>query len=158
MDVAAQLDPLVAALKSASWTDREAKKDALLEAVRGIGRIEAEPYLYAVRKTLPLELRWEIDEIVEAIQPPPEPEPEPEPEDDAPPDGQLRMSDLNEVYADPRGLALYTDKSGQRWFASQPDPYTGQPMMMELPPADVERVKVQLKGSPYWRIGSGVVP
>jgi hypothetical protein len=30
--------------------------------------------------------------------------------------------------------------------------------MMELPPGQIEQVKAQLRGSPYWRIGSGVAP
>jgi hypothetical protein len=64
------------------------------------------------------------------------------------------MSDLREVYADPAGNVLYTDKSGKRWFLVQPDPRTGQPAMMELPPQQIEAVKAQLKGSPYWRIGA----
>jgi hypothetical protein len=116
-----------------------------------------ERHLDGARKTLSLELRWEIDEVIEALQPEPEPEPEEE-EEEGPNDGRLRMSDLNEVYSDPRGIALFTDKSGERWFLQQVDPYSGQPQMMELPPGQIEQVKAQLRGSPYWRIGSGVAP
>lgn len=155
-----QLASLIEQLRSVSWKERDLVKDqilALAQANPGRRMTEA---LEDVRGDLPLELRWEIEEVLEALAPPPppkEPEPEPAPEDEPPP-GQLRMSDLKCVYEDPRGLALFTDKSGKRWFAQQVDPYSGQPQMMEVPPAQVDAIKQQLAGSPYWRIGSGVAP
>ncbi len=158
-DVRQALDALIARLREVSWKERDAVKDEILafaQANPGPTVVEA---LESVRGTLPLELRWEIEEVLEALQPPPaEPEPEPEPEEDPEDDGQLRMSDLKIVYEDPRGLALFTDKSGSRWFVQQLDPYSGQPRMAELPPGQVEQVKQQLAGSPYWRLGSGVTP
>ncbi|MCB9664079.1 MAG: hypothetical protein H6732_08185 [Alphaproteobacteria bacterium] len=165
MDVIARVDEIVGRLVAASWKEREAIKDELLAACRDGEGSEVVPHLEERRKTVPLEVRWEIDEVLEALAPPPAPPEEPEeeaaeelpPEDEPPADGRLRMSDLKEVYSDPRGIALFTDKPGKRWFLQQVDPYTGQPVMMELSPADVERVKAQLKGSPYWRLGSGVL-
>lgn len=161
-DVQARLDALLTALRTAGWKEREALKEALLGACREHADEDVLSYLDGARRGLPLEARWEVDEVIEVLTPPPppppeEPEPEPEPEPEAP-RGQLRMSDLVEVYSDPRGIALFTDKTGKRWFLSQIDPYNGQPMMAEIPPGQIEQVKAQLRGSPYWRIGSGVTP
>lgn len=165
MDGTARVDELVARLKAASWKERDALKEELLALCRSLEGPGVIEHLEDARKGLPLEVRWEVEEVIEALRPPPAPAPEPDEaeeapaeEEELPADGRLRMSDLKEVYSDPRGLALFTDKSGKRWFASQVDPYTGQPQMFELPPAEVDRVKAQLKGSPYWRLGSGVVP
>ncbi|TVQ94421.1 MAG: hypothetical protein EA397_01765 [Deltaproteobacteria bacterium] len=66
------------------------------------------------------------------------------------------MSDLDVVYDDPRGLMVYKHKTADRWFAVQPDPRTGQPQMFELHPTEVQQLKAQLKGSPYWVLGAGV--
>lgn len=158
-DVLARMDAIIERLRSVGWKEREALKDELLALAREHKTDAVERHLEQARKGLSLELRWEIDEVLEALQPEPEPEPEEEeePEPEAPP-GQLRMSDLKEVYSDPRGIALFTDKTGTRWFLQQLDPYTGQPRMAELGPQEVEQVKVQLRGSPYWSIGSGVAP
>lgn len=160
MDVIARIDEFVAQLRKAGWKERDEIKEALLAFCREHADDKLVRHLEESRKDLPLEVRWEVEEVLEALAPEPEPEPEPEEEEaEAPPDdGQLRMSDLKEVYADPRGLALYTDKTGQRWFAAQPDPYTGQTSLMEIPPQQVPQIKAQLKGSPYWALGSGVVP
>lgn len=168
MSVAERLSALVQAMKQAGWKEREALKDELLafcreQAVDDVSRADMVRRLEGARREVSLEVRWEIDEVLEALAPEPE---EPEAEGEAPeapeepedPNAPLRMSDLKEVYADPRGLILYTDKPGKRWFVAQPDPYTGQPMMAELPPHQIDQVKAQLKGSPYWTLGSGVVP
>jgi hypothetical protein len=160
-DPIAQIDALVAALKAASWKQREGIKESLVAVATAHPTDAVQRHLEAARKGLnDLELRWEIDEVIERMKPPPAPEPEPEPELIEPepetPGRQLRMSDLVEVYADPRGLVLFTDKKGKRWFASQPHPMTGQPMMMELGPAEITQVRQQLAGSPYWNVGSGL--
>ena len=162
MDTIERIDAIIARLKAASWKEREAIKDELLALCKAEASDAVTRHLESARGGLPLEVRWEVEEVLEALAPEPEPEPEPEEadqaeeEDDAPPDGRLRMSDLKEVYADPRGLSIYTDKKGVRWFLQQLDPYTGQPSLAEIPPGQIEGVKAQLKGSPYWTIGSGV--
>ena len=149
----AALDALVAQLRKVPWAEREGVTDQLLAAAREHNSDTVRQHLDGLRKGLPLELRWEIEEVLEALQPPPTPPPAPpEPEPEPPPaDGRVRMSDLREVYADPRGTVIYVDKkTSKRWFLSQIHPQTGQPMMMELGPAEVEQVKLQLRGSPYW--------
>lgn len=159
MDAVARINEILSRLRTSTWQQREAIKEELLAVAQEHRSDTIVTHLEESRKELPLELRWEVDEVLEALAPPPPPpapeEAEAKPEEKG--DGKLRMSDLKEVYADPRGLLLYTDKSGKRWFASQPDPYTGQPTLMEIPPAQIEAVKAQLKGSPYWRLGSGVI-
>lgn len=163
MDVFAQIDAIIARLKAASHAQREVIKDELLALGREHNSDNLRSHLDSARKGVSLEVRWEIDEVIEALTPPPPPPPEPPPEEELPPEeetptGQLKMSDLKEVYADPRGIWLFTDKTGKRWFLEQMDPNTRQPVMMELNPAEIDKVKAQLKGSPYWRLGSGVIP
>lgn len=153
------LDAILARLKQVGWKEREQVKEDLLSAARAVpDRAAVTDYLTAALKELSLELRWEVEEVLEALAPPPEPEPEAEPEPDPEQpadDGQLRMSDLQVVYDDPRGLMVYKHKTQDRWFAVQPDPRTGQPQMFELHPSEVQQLKSQLKGSPYWVLGAG---
>ena len=116
-----------------------------------------------------LELQWEIDDVLdESAPPPPEPDPAEEPaeepvEADADPvpdaespddDAALTAADLDLVYDDPRGLMLHKSKVGERWFATQVDPRTGQPQTFELHAHELEQLKAQLQGSPFWRIGN----
>lgn len=151
-----QIDALLAQLSTASWKEREAVKEALLEAAgQAQDRDRVREHLEASRKGLDLELRWEVDEVLEALAPPPEPEPEPDEEaEEEDPDRPLRQSDLVTVYDDPRGLVLYRTKKGDRWFATQVHPQTGQPQTFELHDQEVEQLKQQLRGSPYWVIGA----
>lgn len=148
------LDQWIERLKTAPWRDRESVKEGLLQFSRDNLSERLKETLSASRKSLKLELRWEIDEILEALEPPEEPEapaeeaPEEveEPQDAAP----LSMADLVPVYDDPRGLTLYTDKAGERWFATQMDPRSGRPATFEVPPHQVPQIRAQLMGSPYW--------
>jgi len=101
-----------------------------------------------------LEIRWELEEVLERCTPrapapeaagKPAPAPEPEEAED----------DMVLVYDDPRGLLLHRNRAGTRWFATQVDPRTGQPATFELPASQVAAVKQQLAGSPYWVLGAG---
>jgi hypothetical protein len=155
-----RLDTILARLRQVGWKERDAVKEELQTAAEAAAdRVAAREHLEGVLKGLPLELRWEVEEVIERLKPPPAPAPAPppeaEPEADAKADPrQLKMSDLNMVYDDPRGLMLYKHKTLERWFAVQPDPRTGQPQMFELSPAEVKQVQTQLKGSPYWILGA----
>ncbi|TNE85805.1 MAG: hypothetical protein EP330_24525 [Deltaproteobacteria bacterium] len=150
-DVQQVIEPIIARLKSADWKAREAIKDELLAAAEAHEDRDAmKRVLEEAKKGLDLERRWDVDEVLEALQPPPEPEPEPEEEEEQAA-GQPRMV---LVYDDPRGLRLHRTEDGSRWFATQPDPYTGQPQTFEVPPAQVAQLKAQLQGSPYWMIGA----
>jgi hypothetical protein len=156
------IDALVARLKAAGWKERDALKEELQVAALAVtDRVAVREHLELGLKSLPLEVRWEVEEVLEALAPPP-PEPEeveeledpPEPEESADP-AQLKMSDLDLVYDDPRGLMVYKHKLSERWFAVQPDPRSGQPQMFELQPQEVTQLKSQLAGSPYWLLGAG---
>ena len=122
-------------------------------------RTRAIDHLELAKKDLQsLELRWEVDEVIEAVTPPPEPEEpegedEPEAEDD--PNKPLSAADLDLVYDDPRGLLVYKHKRADRWFLTQVNPYNGQPQTAELHPQEVEQLKQKLAGSPYWVLGAG---
>jgi hypothetical protein len=147
------LEPVVARLRKAGWKEREAIKAELLAlASAAPDRDAARRYLEEARRgTSDLEVRWEIEEVIEALTPPPAPA---EPEAEAEPE-QPRASDFTLVYDDPRGLQLYKSKDGKRWAANQVDPRTGQPMSFELMPQEVEQLRGRLRGSPFWVLGSG---
>jgi len=153
-----QIDQVIDRLRAVGWKDRDAVRDELIALARAA--VDPDPvrvHLATVRPGLPLELRWEIDEVLAAIAPPP-PEPEPDTTEEEPADRPLSASDLTLVYDDPRGLMLHKTKQGERWFATQRDPRTGQPQTFELHPHEVQQIKTQLSGSPYWLIGSGEAP
>lgn len=155
--VSASLDGIVAKLRSANWKERESVLAELKTAVEELGLTPSvQRYLEDAKKELPLEVRWDVDEVIDTFTvAPPETSEEPEENVEEDPNKPLSMSDLNVVYDDPRGLVVYKSKVGERWFASQPDPYTGQPRMFELGPAEVQSLKTQLAGSPYWVLGAG---
>ena len=62
-------------------------------------------------------------------------------EDNTEEDGKLTAADLDMVYQDPRGLVLHRTKTGERWFATQVDPRTGQPGTFELHRQEVDGLK-----------------
>lgn len=148
------VDALISRLRGTDDDDeREEIKSSLVALSDGIGRGQLKEYVESALKDELLEVQWELEEVVEALSPPkqaaPEPEPEPEPEDD-PTQRALRPSELELVYNDPRGLRLFKSTVDTRWVVSQIDPRVGQPVSYELPNEEVERIKQQLAGSPYW--------
>jgi hypothetical protein len=147
------LDGLIARLGSATWKERDPIKAELEQlAATFPDRKATLDYLESAKRALQdLEARWEVDEVIEKLTPPPPP-PEKKEEDKNKP---LSAADLNLVYDDPRGLLLHKTKVGERWFATQRDPRTGQPQTFELRAEEVAQLKTQLAGSPYWVIGAG---
>lgn len=153
-----RLEELTARLRKAGWKERDAVKEELLQlALSSSARSSVRDWLEQAKKELPLEVKWEIDEVIEAIKPPPPPPPEEPPKVvEPPPANRITAADLNLLYDDPRGLMLYkTKKLPERWFASQTDPATGRPQTFELRPEEVTALKTQLAGSPYWLLGAG---
>ena len=153
-----KVDALVAKMRSASHDERDAIRAELVALCTGPDGDRVRDHLEREARGQVLEIQWELEEIVEETTPeapvaaaPPEPEPEPEPE--PPADGRLTSKDLDVVYDDPRGLILHRTKDGVRWFATQVDPRTGQPQTFELHPTEIEQLKAQLAGSPYWVLG-----
>jgi len=149
------IDALLSRLAAAGWKERDAIKAELLAACRELDDLSAiEEHFTEAKKAMSLELRWEIDEVLEKLQPEAEPEEE-EDEEEEDPNRPLTSADLNLVYDDPRGLMLHKSKKGERWFATQRDPRTGQPQTFELQQAEIAQLQTQLTGSPYWVLGAG---
>jgi hypothetical protein len=158
-----EVDGLVAALRNATLAGREEIKAKLLAMARGPSAAAVRDALDNARRGELLEVQWEIEEVLEATAPakpavaaapPPPPPPPPEAPDPTKP---ISAKDLVLVYDDPRGLVLHKSKVGDRWFATQVDPRTGQPQTFELYAQEIQQLKGQLAGSPYWVIGSGGV-
>lgn len=152
---------LVEKLRKASEAERvEIKKELVVLAGGADGAHVREAIEQAMKGEL-LEIKWELEEVLEETtpkkpQPAPAPaQPEKPAQPEAPPQNKgLTAADLQLMYDDPRGLMLYKTKVGDRWFASQVDPRTGQPQTFELHPDEIRQVKAQLQNSPYWVIGS----
>lgn len=158
-ELQAAVDALLARLKAAGWKERDAVKEELLAFTTSGDTAAIRELLDAKRMSLPLEVRWEVDEVLEATEVKAEPEPEPEPEEEEEdPNRPLTAADLDLVYDDPRGLMLYKHKRSDAWFATQVDPRSGQPQTFQLHPSEVEQLKTQLANSPYWVLGSGAGP
>lgn len=152
----------VARLRKAGDAERETIKAELIAALQA-GTPGVRDALDSARKGEPLEVQWEIEEVLEKTAPPvaataPEPAPPPPKEEPADPNRPLTAKDLVLVYDDPRGLLLHKAKVGDRWFATQVDPRTKQPQTFELHPQEVAQLKQSLAGSPYWVIGAEGAP
>ena len=165
MDVIAKL---IATLRTAQPAERSEIKNQLLDLARAENGTEVREYLDSIKRGELLEIQWEIDDVLDESAPvAAEPVESPTPDEDekadetndekspeeADPDAPLTAADLNLVYDDPRGFMLHKSKVGQRWFATQMDPRTGQPQTFELHAHEIDQIKGQLQGSPYWRIG-----
>ena len=159
------INTLIDALRTARHDARSSIKNELIALATGAEGSEVREHLENLKRGELLEIQWEIDDVLDESaptpsEPPPvESEPEPEqPADEAPeaPDQQERLTaaDLDMVYDDPRGFMLHKSKVGDRWFATQVDPSTGMPQTFELHAQEIEQLKAQLQGSPYWRLGS----
>ena len=153
------LDGIVARLAEAGWKERDGIKEELLAACQALDHDGVIDHLESLKRELTsLEVRWEVDEVIEALTPPPVEEPEEEEaeaEEADDPNKPLTAADLDLVYDDPRGFMLHRTKVGSRWFATQRDPRTGQPQTFELHATEIDQLKQQLQGSPYWVIGAG---
>jgi hypothetical protein len=149
------LDGLIARLATASWKERDPIKAELAKLASGFPDRKATlDHLESAKRDLQeLEVRWEVDEVIEKLTPPPPAAPEKP--DDKDKNRPLSAADLTLVYDDPRGLLLHKTKVGDRWFATQRDPRTGQPQTFELRAEEIAQLKTQLAGSPYWVLGAG---
>lgn len=145
------VDGLVDRIGQATFAEREGLRDQLLAAARAVGDDKAVmDHLESAKKRIgSLEARWEVDEVIEALTPPPAP-PEPEEPEPEEPQGPLTAADLDLVYDDPRGIRVHKTKVGERYFLTQVDPRTYQPQTFELRPEELSQLKMQLQGSPYW--------
>ena len=162
------IDQLIAELRKAPFADRAGIKAKLLSLAKADDGSLVREHLESIKRGELLEIQWEIDDVLEeSAPPPPEPIEEEKPNSEvdetettsesesesADPNSPLTAADLDMVYDDPRGFMLHKSKVGDRWFATQVDPRTGQPQTFELHAQEIEQIKGQLQGSPYWRIG-----
>ena len=64
----ATLDEVIDRLRSAHWKERDAIKAELIAAAQAVGDVaRVVEHLEAAKKSLNLELRWELDEVLEAV-------------------------------------------------------------------------------------------
>ena len=165
----AAVNALVSKLRSTVNDDPEPIKAELIALAAGPAGSDVRDHISSIMSGELLPVQWELEEVLEASAPAaPEPEQSeatdasdsdaeeeeaetPEPED---PNRPLTSADLNLVYDDPRGLMLHKTKTGDRWFATQVDPRTGQPQTFELHQQEISQLQQQLQGSPYWVIGA----
>lgn len=159
------VDTLIDELRATKFELRKPIKDTLLSMAKGSDGSAVREHLDNVKRGELLEIQWEIDDVLAESAPPPpvpvepdtpeEPDPVeetiPEPDD---PNAPLTADDLDLVYDDPRGFMLHKSKEGERWFATQVDPSTSLPQTFELHTHELEQLKTQLQGSPYWRLGN----
>lgn len=152
-----ELDALVTAIGDAPRAEWEGLRKRLLAAAQTFDdpKVVMDHLESAKRSISGLEARWEVDEVIEAITPPPEPVEEEEEEAEPAADKPLTAADLTLVYDDPRGLRLHKSKVGERYILTQVNPQTGQPQSFELREEEVTQIKQQLLGSPYWLVGGG---
>lgn len=155
------VDSLIAELRSAKVTDRPPIKQQLVSLASGPEGTLVREHLDTIKRGELLETQWEIEDVLDETAPAPPTPIEPEAEETPPeapaeddPNRQLTAADLELVYDDPRGFMLHKSKVGNRWFATQVDPRTAQPQTFELQTQEIEQIRAQLKGSPYWLIGS----
>ncbi len=151
------IEDLVKALRTASTAGKEDIKARILALATGENGTRVRDALEHLKRGELLEVQWEIEEVLEAAAPQAAPPaaPAPPPEPPAPENPrQLSMKDLVTVYDDPRGLLLHRTKVGERYFATQMDPYTGQPQTFEIPAQEFNALKTKLAGSPYWVLGA----
>jgi hypothetical protein len=158
-----EVDKLIAALRKASYKERDPIKQELLALARGPQGAAVRDRIENARRGELLEVQWELEEVLEATapkkaEPPKKVEPPAPPEAPPDPNRPLTSKDLVLVYDDPRGLMLHKAKVGERWFATQFDQRSGQPQTFELHPTEVAQLKTQLANSPYWVIGAAGVP
>jgi hypothetical protein len=162
------VDALIKQLRSASTEQRAVIRGNLLDLAKGTNGGEVREHLERAAKGEVLEVQWELEEVIDAVTPKkPEPVAPEAPVEDPPPapDAGKRLGpkDLVLVYDDPRGLMIHRTKPPPagtktpppvRWFVTQVNPRTTQPETFELHPQEVEQLKTQLQGSPYWVLGA----
>jgi hypothetical protein len=152
------LDRLIAQLRGAEPAIQASVKAELLVLANGEKGGQVREYLDDVKRGELLETQWILEEVIDETAPPPrvvvQPDAPPEAPPEPDPNARLTPEDLQLVYDDPNGLMLHKSRVGERWFATQVDPRTQQPQTFELQAAEIQQIQGQLRGSPYWLIGS----
>ena len=140
------IQEIIKQLYSASEEECEALKEKLISLADTYGKSNVVSCLETKKRSELLSVQWEIDEVLEILNPPKKVEEE----IDDPSTRRLRGSELELRYADPQGIRLFSSKVDSRWVISRMDPRTGGAMQQEINEAQAEQIIVQLAGSPYW--------
>ena len=127
-----QLEEQVAALIDIIRLDDEAlesAKEKLVQLADTENKSDLVSAIETQKRREILLVQWELEEVLNILNPP---KAETEEEVDDPSKRQLRMSELELVHQDPRGVMLYRSKVDDRWVVIQVDPYTRQMVRNEL--------------------------
>ena len=141
------IQDIIKKLYSASEEETENLKQQLISLVDTHGKANVVSFLETAKRSELLAVQWEIDEVLDVLNPPKE---ESEEEIDDPSTRKLRMSELTLRYNDPRGVRLFESKVDTRWVIMQIDPRTGGLMQQELDEAQAKGICQQLAREPYW--------
>ena len=137
---------IIKRLYNTSEEETEELKKQLISMVDEYGKSNVVSYLEIAKRKELLRVQWEIDEVLEEINPPQKVEEE----EDDPSTRRLRGSELVLRYSDPRGLRLFSSKVDDRWVVMQVDPRTGGMMQQEIDGQKAAQIQQQLAASPYW--------
>jgi hypothetical protein len=141
-----KIKAIINKLYHASKEEAELCKHELIAMVDEYGKASVVSALEGSKKKELLKVQWQLEEVLEIINPPKEVEVE----EDDPSSRRLRMSEIELKYADPRGLRLYSSKVDTRWVIMRMDPQTGGMMQQEIDGEKAIQIQQQLAGSPYW--------
>jgi len=116
----------------------------------GIG--EMVRFLESLKRGENLEVKWELEEVIDTLDPPKKSieDKDAEEDEDNASGRKLRASELHLCYSDPKGLRIYQSKVDERWVVMQPDPRTGGMVQQELGPEQGKQIQQQLMETPYW--------
>ena len=140
------IQDIIQKLYSASEEECEALKEKLISLAQTYGKANVVSCLETKKRAELLAVQWEIDEVLEILNPPKKVEEEV----DDPSTRRLRGSELELRYADPQGIRLFSSKVDSRWVVSQMDPRTGGVMQQEIDADQADQLVMRLAGSPYW--------
>ncbi len=148
-----QLEEILIALRMAVKKDDEETVDALKKQLLELASVSSNKNLANnLRSLMPKEklpVQWEIEEVIDILDPPKEKEIE----EDDPSQRQLRSSEITPIYQDPRGLSIFASKVDGRWVVMQMDPRSGGMHRQEIPEDRVAQIKASIPPtSPYWLV------
>ena len=127
-----QLEQKVAALIDIIRLDDDSlenAKEQLVQLAESENKSDVVSALETQKRREILLVQWELEEVLNILNPPKEDVVE---DEDDPSKRQLRMSELELVHQDPRGLMLYRSKVDDRWVVIQVEPYTRQMMRNDI--------------------------
>ena len=125
----------------------EEEKDKILNLAQEYGKKEIAQILEIRKPKELLPVQWELEELIEQLDPPKKTEPI-EDEDD-PSKRRLRTSELEVVYTNPQAqMQILASKVDDRLVIVRMDPY-GQIMQQEVGGPEAARIRQQIGLPPY---------